>query len=47
MLTTSLLKGACGRVTGHWDVDINEPGCTPWWVNFRDKAGCVLLESAV
>ncbi|KAF8873324.1 hypothetical protein CPB84DRAFT_1690838 [Gymnopilus junonius] len=33
--------GFCGRVTGHWDVDINESSCKPWWVNYQDKGGCV------
>ncbi|PPQ75235.1 hypothetical protein CVT26_008691 [Gymnopilus dilepis] len=33
-------SGFCGRVTAHFDVDINESSCKPWWVNYRDK-GCV------
>ncbi|KAF8873327.1 hypothetical protein CPB84DRAFT_1798484 [Gymnopilus junonius] len=33
-------EGFCGRVTGHWEVDINESSCKPWWVNYKDK-GCV------
>ncbi|KIM37987.1 hypothetical protein M413DRAFT_249252 [Hebeloma cylindrosporum] len=32
-------QGVCGRVTGHWEVDFNEPGCTTWWNRF-DKKGC-------
>ncbi|KAF8958098.1 hypothetical protein BDZ97DRAFT_70306 [Flammula alnicola] len=35
-------QGTCGKVTAHWEVDFNEPGCTgtPWFGEFEDK-GCV------
>ena len=36
-LTGLCLKGTCGRVTGHWDVDFEEPGCVTWWQWFDDK----------
>ena len=37
LLISDTLKGICGRVTGHWEVDINESSCTPWWSYFKDK----------
>ena len=36
-LTFINLKGLCGRVTGHWQVDMNEPSCTPFWDYPADK----------
>ncbi|KAF8960127.1 hypothetical protein BDZ97DRAFT_1834861 [Flammula alnicola] len=33
-------QGLCGRVTGHWQVDMNELSCTPTWGYPTDK-GCV------
>ncbi|KAF8967443.1 hypothetical protein BDZ97DRAFT_1803342 [Flammula alnicola] len=33
-------QGICGRATGHWQVDVNEASCSPWWSYFKDK-GCV------
>ncbi|KDR79255.1 hypothetical protein GALMADRAFT_1230537 [Galerina marginata CBS 339.88] len=32
-------EGLCGRVTGHWQIDINEPSCTPWW-SYPINRGC-------
>jgi len=32
-------QGLCGRVTGHWQVDMNEPSCTPWW-DYPTDNGC-------
>ncbi|KAF8188114.1 hypothetical protein BJ912DRAFT_969237 [Pholiota molesta] len=31
--------GSCGKVIGHWEVDFNEPECTPSWGQIVDK-GC-------
>ena len=36
-LTFINFKGLCGRVTGHWQIDMNEPSCTPWWDYAADK----------
>jgi len=36
-LTFVILKSLCGRITGHWQVDFDEPSCTPWWSYSTDK----------
>lgn len=37
--TTSCEIKDSGEVYGHWRVDFNEPACTPYWDQFKDK-GC-------
>jgi hypothetical protein len=32
------MYGACGRVTGYWDVDFEELGCVTWWNRFSAQA---------
>ena len=46
-LTFINLKGLCGRVTGHWQVDMNEPSCTPWWDYPTDKVSSLLVALVV
>jgi hypothetical protein len=33
----SVEQGSCGKVIGHWEVDFNEPECTPSWGQIADK----------
>ncbi|KJA18693.1 hypothetical protein HYPSUDRAFT_205211 [Hypholoma sublateritium FD-334 SS-4] len=33
-------EGYCGKMTGHWEIDFNEPMCTPFFGEVQDK-GCI------